>query len=240
MDMCCKWLIIAEIILCVIAAIIAVVVVLLFNTNRKGVAHNANDAAKSEIKETRRGFLKVAKEFLTNNWFLFFLLVILLGFDIYSRISFVCITNESIVLVFVGILATFVVVSNYAQVKDIRDEMAREIKSLEDIIERQNRAQNDIIESIATDKLQLTPSEIAKVKDEVRKILEKEKEPIAVINICEQIYIPNEVEGRCTKYIANTRIKTVIEQMIKDKELKVAKYDKDFDYLTIQAGNCVC
>jgi len=44
----------------------------------------------------------------------------------------VVIVNESIVLIFVGILATFVVVSNYAQVKDIErkfEEKAGEIES---------------------------------------------------------------------------------------------------------------
>lgn len=162
MSMCCKWLI-AEIILCVIAAIIAVVVVLIFNTNRKGVAHNANEAAKNEIKETRREFLKVAKEFLTSNWFLFFLLVILLGFDIYSRISFVCITNESIVLVFVGILATFVVISNYAQVKDLENK----VNNQDNIIKKEiYEIQRNIIDIQKEEKIKLIP-----MQDDLKLIL---------------------------------------------------------------------
>lgn len=66
-----------------------------------------------------------------NIFSLFGISLILLGASIFLNISHIVITNESIVLVFVGILATFIVVSNYAQVIDIRDNTNKQIKELE-------------------------------------------------------------------------------------------------------------
>lgn len=61
-------------------------------------------------------------------FFVIFLLIILIGIEFYFHISYVCITEESIVLSFVGILATFIVVSNYAQVKSIEESTRNEIE----------------------------------------------------------------------------------------------------------------
>ena len=42
----------------------------------------------------------------------------------------VIINDQSIVLIFVGILATFIVVSNYSQVRDIKEDFTKKIKEL--------------------------------------------------------------------------------------------------------------
>ena len=52
-----------------------------------------------------------------NNWLLG-MLILLVGIDICCHISYSVVESENIVLLFVGILATFVVVSNYIQVKE--------------------------------------------------------------------------------------------------------------------------
>jgi len=44
----------------------------------------------------------------------------------------VVVENQSIILIFVGILATFIVVSNYIQVKEIERKFDREIKEIKD------------------------------------------------------------------------------------------------------------
>jgi hypothetical protein len=50
--------------------------------------------------------------------------------------AFVCkntvLVDESIVLILVGILATFIVVGNYAQVKDVKDEFDRQVTGIKD------------------------------------------------------------------------------------------------------------
>jgi hypothetical protein len=65
----------------------------------------------------------------------------LLGSSIILSIIAICsafvhkdtiVTNESIVLVFVGILATFIVVSNYLQVRDIKEDFQFRVNELND------------------------------------------------------------------------------------------------------------
>lgn len=66
-----------------------------------------------------------------NSFWLFGISLILLGASLFLNISHTIITNESIVLVFVGILATFVVVGNYAQVTEIRNSTNKQIDDLD-------------------------------------------------------------------------------------------------------------
>ena len=48
--------------------------------------------------------------------------------------------SEGLVLIFVGILATFVVVSNYVQVKDAKDEFERQISNLDEKFKKSTSA----------------------------------------------------------------------------------------------------
>lgn len=74
-------------------------------------------------------------KFASNYW-LFGILIFLVGADICCHISCFVVTSESIVLTFVGILATLVVVGNYAQVKAIENKMDEKIQKLEfDLLE---------------------------------------------------------------------------------------------------------
>ena len=67
----------------------------------------------------------------TFNFWIFGLSILLLGASLFLNISSTVITNESIVLVFVGILATFIVVGNFAQVSEIRNTTDKQINDLE-------------------------------------------------------------------------------------------------------------
>ena len=67
----------------------------------------------------------------TINFWLFGISIILLGASLFLNVSHTVVTNESIVLVFVGILATFIVVGNYAQVTEIKNNTNIQIKNLE-------------------------------------------------------------------------------------------------------------
>jgi hypothetical protein len=65
------------------------------------------------------------------NFWLFGISILLLGISISLNISNTVITNESIVLIFIGVLATFIVVGNFAQVSEIRNTTDNKINGLE-------------------------------------------------------------------------------------------------------------
>jgi hypothetical protein len=67
----------------------------------------------------------------TINFWIFGISILLLGASLFLNISSIVITNESTVLVFVGILATFIVVGNFAQVSEIRNSTDKQIKDLD-------------------------------------------------------------------------------------------------------------
>ena len=48
-------------------------------------------------------------------------------------------SNDSLVLTFVGVLATFVVISNYIQVQDIKSELKKETQSLNEVFENKTK-----------------------------------------------------------------------------------------------------
>jgi hypothetical protein len=63
-------------------------------------------------------------------YWLILIIIVLLGIDICFHISPCTITDTSIVLTFIGILATFVVISNYAQVLSIEKKFNDEVKQI--------------------------------------------------------------------------------------------------------------
>lgn len=63
---------------------------------------------------------------------LFGISIILIFISITLNISQSIVTDESIVLLFIGILATFIVVSNYSQVSDIKSNIDNKIEKLEE------------------------------------------------------------------------------------------------------------
>jgi hypothetical protein len=79
------------------------------------------------------------KGLLFNHWFLWGIIIILLGTIIFCLIPEMDITDNyaSVVLGFVGILATFIVISNYAQVKEVKDESSAQITSIKDNLEKE-------------------------------------------------------------------------------------------------------
>jgi peptidoglycan hydrolase CwlO-like protein len=55
------------------------------------------------------------------------ILIVFLGIDIALHISCKVVTSDHIVLTFVGVLATFIVVSNYAKVRETKREFEKKI-----------------------------------------------------------------------------------------------------------------
>ena len=70
------------------------------------------------------------KNILKNNWFIVGIIIVLIGFDIFIHIPIIDIKSSyfGAIIGFVGILATFIVVSNYAQVNNIEKKFDERIK----------------------------------------------------------------------------------------------------------------
>ncbi len=60
--------------------------------------------------------------------------------------------NDNIVITFLGALAAFVVISNYAQMVDIRDQTNKRIKELDDKLENMNNKVDGMEKTIEIDK----------------------------------------------------------------------------------------
>jgi hypothetical protein len=86
------------------------------------------------------------------------ILIVFLGVDISMHISNSIIDNQNIVLTFVGILATFVVVSNYMQVKEIENKFNTTVEAAKEGLQKQFedkiatvefRMEHDVIHKLA-------------------------------------------------------------------------------------------
>jgi uncharacterized membrane protein (DUF485 family) len=85
------------------------------------------DLKKKQTKKDCR--LKFWIKQTNGNWFIVGIIILLIGFDIFIHIPIVDIQSSyfGAIMGFVGILATFIVVGNYAQVKDIKDEFKTKV-----------------------------------------------------------------------------------------------------------------
>jgi hypothetical protein len=86
-------------------------------------------------------------KFLKSGWFCVGIIIILLGFDFACHIPCLSVTSNYVgaILAFVGILATFVVVGNYAQVKDLEHRYLREIETVSEEVEvLRNELRNEV------------------------------------------------------------------------------------------------
>jgi hypothetical protein len=73
------------------------------------------------------------KSFFYSNWFALIIIIVLIGFDIAIHIPVINIECNyfGAMIGFVGVLATFVVISNYAQVKEIEKKFDKAIADTE-------------------------------------------------------------------------------------------------------------
>ncbi len=77
--------------------------------------------------------------------------IISLAFHFFNR-SIIC-SDQSIVLVFIGILATFIVIGNYTQVKNLENEFTKTINNIETKYEHLYRAVDANIDLEAIEKV---------------------------------------------------------------------------------------
>lgn len=93
------------------------------------------------------------------NYWIFGISIILLGASLFVNISNVVINNQSIVLIFIGILATFIVVSNYAQVSEIKNSTDKKVQDLETETKDQIKQLNILFKNVEETKEKLTKTE---------------------------------------------------------------------------------
>lgn len=100
-----------------------------FKKKKKKTIPSDNDEIRELQKQIARleRIIKEEKQSQTGAWFARYglwlgILIIIAGFIFASTISWIYISNESLVLGFVGVLATFVVISNYSELRDIRND----------------------------------------------------------------------------------------------------------------------
>ena len=102
------------------------------------------------------------------NYFLWGITIIILGFTFACQIPYFKLEDNyvGLVLGFVGILATFIVVSNYAQVQSIKDEFGKKVAKVEDDFNTKIGGFNASIEKLETDLN-------TKIDEDVRGVLEE-------------------------------------------------------------------
>lgn len=118
---------------------------------------------------------------IKGKWFLWGIVIILLGGILFSQIEYFRIMDNHVGLVlgFVGVLATFIVVSNYAQIKHVQDELNKvqdktnkvkdELNKFQDaltIIHNESKAlKNDIKAEVMGDVFSLEAGKYHREKD---------------------------------------------------------------------------
>jgi ssDNA-binding Zn-finger/Zn-ribbon topoisomerase 1 len=93
------------------------------------------------------------------------------------------ISGDSVVLAFVGIAATFIVISNYAQVKDAKDEFAKERAQLEAMIEDKIKQAEDKFVIAQTQLKSQIEGPLKALSEDIDSRIEKEKNLMRYIDI---------------------------------------------------------
>jgi hypothetical protein len=150
--------------------------------------------------------------------FLWIILFILLGTILFFLIPIIQENYVGGILAFVGILATFIVVSNYMQVQDIKKDFAGEVAKLNDF----ERLRAEEIAKLRAE----TDKEVAKLRDEISKEIVELKAEINALkhpfNRTLNIVVKNgtNYDIDCIKVIGNT----VIGNTVYDTEIASAPY----------------
>ena len=113
------------------------------------------DALQKQISDLRKANRKTKRhesvKCLLSNWFLWIIvLFFILGITMFLK--FYPITDDkqvSVVLAFVGIASTFVVISNYAQVQDIKKEFDSKIENITNLHAQISREITEALSDIA-------------------------------------------------------------------------------------------
>ncbi|MDR2066144.1 MAG: hypothetical protein LBP85_10620 [Prevotellaceae bacterium] len=120
--------------------------------------HKCSEECQKQIDELKRDMRKTWKSrYSLCSLFLWGIVIILLGAIFFSQIEYFKIRDNHVGLVlgFIGVLATFVVVGNYVQVKEVKNDFVAEsaksekkIEALEDRIEKLHESMSNAHDTI--------------------------------------------------------------------------------------------
>jgi hypothetical protein len=122
---------------------------------------------------------------IVGNYWLSIIIIVLIGISICLNISRTIIDSQNLVIGFIGALATFIVVSNYMQVKEIKDEFDRHVKDIEGKIESKVKD----IENKFERKTDGIEKDTQKALYDAQKDIEKKKNEAASEAIANSLYV---------------------------------------------------
>ena len=128
-------------------------------------------------------------------------IIVLIYLSAFSVISLE-LEKETIVLTFVGILATFIILNNHSQVDEVKDNYDRKIKSLDDVITSILSSVDPILDKIATALINKGSYEIEALnihKEKDKFYFDKIKVKITIEN--NKVVCKNIENGEILKYI---------------------------------------
>ena len=179
------------------------------------------------------------------NWFLLGIITILLGSILFCLMPKMDITNNyiGVILGFVGVLATFIVVGNYAQVQQIRSEMLDKIRLLDEKTDNLSKYAHEIHSYISRDyglsthaaiyildSLAKNEHEEKNVEQELKTVVEitknqdikfgkeKSSELMSLLDSIEGKYKDNENVKGLINHIKEYRLNETLENHLYDEE----------------------
>jgi peptidoglycan hydrolase CwlO-like protein len=123
---------------------------------------------KTEILEKalkkRTSFIEKFRRCVSNFWIVS-ILIILLGINICLHVSHtIIIDGQNLILGFIGIIATFVVVGNYIQVVDVKNEFREKLRAAENL-------GNEI--KMLEEKFEKTANDAKEIESKVKEVYRK-------------------------------------------------------------------
>jgi hypothetical protein len=174
------------------------------NNNESLPKEESKEPPKESNKECFQKFKDTIYKILSQ-YFLLGVIIILLGTIIFCLIPKIDISNNyvGIILSFVGIAATFVVVSNFAQVKDIEGKFESKVKEIEGRNEQTKEYILDTLGSEIEESKNQTDKEIIRLERELKKFIEMN---------------PKELEALVDGLIKRTKEGTLSWKVVNDVE----------------------
>lgn len=97
------------------------------------------NAQNSTLDNVNINIKREVSKAVYHHWFLWFIVIIVLLAILATQIPKIDISSNyvAVVLGFVGVIATFIVVGNYMQVKDVKDQYSAKVEELKDEIRKE-------------------------------------------------------------------------------------------------------
>jgi hypothetical protein len=169
-----------------------------FKSYKQEIDQKFTDLSTKIDKEIPKKFNNCFCTLFRNHWFLIGIIIILLGAVVFMQFHVITGINEtSIILAFVGILSTFIVVSNYVQVKEVKDDFSLLKNSVAGLIdEKISESETRIKENLR----EINKDFVEKVQEDKGNIDEVEKYESRIKSIENKFNIEGEISFLLSVY----------------------------------------